>query len=140
MSSTTSKLCQSLQMVDHKTEYLIEAGIPSTCRKNIQINIANDMIQLSVMPKDGSEYEPIQQWEIEEGVHIEGMTTEYKNETLFIRLPKTDAQHSRPIQYTESIEITPVHESVDSMSSGNSCSQSGSPSGCSKSRTSESCE
>lgn len=108
MSSCASETCQSLQMVDRKSEYVIEAHIPCSSCRMIQIALANGEIRLSVLPKDSNDLVPVHSWKVEEGVHIENMTSEYKNETLFIRLPKSETQHGRPLQYTEMIEITPL--------------------------------
>lgn len=108
MSSCASETCQSLQMVDRKTEYVIEAHIPCGSCQMIRIFMGNGEIKLSVLPKECSDWVPVHSWSIEEGVHIENMTSEYKNETLFIRLPKADVQHGRPLQYTETIDITPL--------------------------------
>ncbi|MDO4585771.1 MAG: Hsp20/alpha crystallin family protein [Planctomycetia bacterium] len=108
MSSATSELCQSLQMIDRKTEYVIEAHIPCANCQSMQLVLADGKLSLSVQPKESQDFVPIHSWEIEEGVHIENMTAEYKSETLFIRLPKADVKHGRPLQYTETIDITPV--------------------------------
>ena len=104
--SATADLCQSLQMVDRKTEYVLEAQIPcSTCR-SIQIDLGKGMLNLGIFPKDGGSLVPIHSWDIESGVHVENMTVEYKNGTLFLRLPKS-TESPRPLQYTEAIELTP---------------------------------
>ena len=108
MSSCASETCQSLQMVDRKSEYVIEAHIPCGSCQTIRIALAGGEIKLSVLPKNANDWVPVHSWSIEEGVHIENMTSEYKNETLFIRLPKSDAHHGRPLQYTETIDITPT--------------------------------
>lgn len=108
MSSCASETCQSLQMVDRKTEYVIEAHIPCGSCQQMRIELADNEIKLSIQPKGSNDFVPVHSWSVEEGVQIENMTSEYKNETLFIRLPKSDAHHGRPLQYTETIDITPL--------------------------------
>ena len=108
MSTATVELCQSLQMMDRKTDYVLEAVSPCSSCKYIQIGLCSEELKLGVFPKDGDSVVPIHSWKIENDIHIEGMTAEYKNGTLFIRLPKSETQHPRPLQYCETIEITPL--------------------------------
>lgn len=108
MTCCATEMCQSLQMIDRKSEYVIEAKIPCDSCQSMQIGLADNKICLSVLPTDASDWVPVHSWSVEAGVHIENMTSEYKDGTLFIRLPKSDAHHGRPLQYTETIEITPL--------------------------------
>ncbi|MDO5553572.1 MAG: Hsp20/alpha crystallin family protein [Planctomycetia bacterium] len=104
----STDLCQSLQMVDRKTEYVLEANIPCDKCQNIQLDLSNGQLNLGVLPRDASHVVPLHSWAIEGGVHVEGMTAEYKNGTLFVRLPKSETQSDRPLQYSETLEITPI--------------------------------
>lgn len=108
MSSATADLCQSLEMVDRKTEYVLEAKIPCGTCQNIQLDLSNGQLNLGVLPKNGSHVVPLHSWAIEDGVHIEGMTAEYKDGTFFVRLPKSEAKRPRPLGYSETLEFTPL--------------------------------
>ncbi len=109
MSSSASEKCPSLQMVDRATEYVIEAQIASVTNQTIRISVETGEVKLSILPRDSMEWIDVHRWTIENGVCLEGMTTEYKNETLYIRFPKTDAEHRHPLSYRKTVDISPIH-------------------------------
>ena len=107
MSNATTETCQSIRMIDRKTEYVIEALIPCSTCGSIEITMADGELKLFVRGKDNNDQVCVHTWSIKEGVHVEGITCEYKNDMLYIRMPKSDARHPREIQYTKKIDITP---------------------------------
>jgi len=98
--------CESdCKMLDLKTRYDIE--IPWAGGSSFTIAVNNGTLEVCSAEKDGSS-KPMGTWNIEEGVHTEAMTAEFRDGVLYIRLPKGDEVRPRELQYSEKIEITPL--------------------------------
>lgn len=99
--------CESdCKMLDLKTRYDIE--IPAASENDsFCINIDNGTLQVVAKNSSGKDT-VLGTWDIQEGVHTEAMTTEFRDGMLYIRLPKGDDVRPRELQYNESICIKPI--------------------------------
>ncbi len=94
------------KLLDLKTRYDLE--IPATSAEDsFCIKIDNGTLQVMAKNANGKDV-VLGTWDIQEGVHTEGMTTEFRDGVLYIRLPKGDDVRPRELQYAESICITPL--------------------------------
>lgn len=93
------------KLLDLKTRYDIE--IPASECDAFTISVNNGTLQVATVGKNGSE-NVVGTWDIQEGVHTEAMTTEFRDGVLYIRLPKGDDIRPRELQYSEKIRIQPV--------------------------------
>ena len=93
------------KLLDLKTRYDIE--IPAVSENDsFCISINNGTLQVAANDKSGASV-VLGTWDINEGVHTEAMTTEFRDGVLYIRLPKGDDVRPRELQYSEKICIHP---------------------------------
>lgn len=109
MSAPVAEFCESLQTLERKDEYVVEAAIPAASCRSIQIVFDAYSLDLNVVPFDSDEPTPIHSWEFASGVSPENLTAQYLNGALFIRVPKKGTNGWTPptINYRETIEIVP---------------------------------
>jgi len=94
------------KMLDLKTRYDIEIPTKECC-KSFLIRIKDGMLQVSAIDADGHE-KPLGSLDISEGVHTEGMTTEFRDGFCTFGCRRGDEVRPRELQYSEQIRIQPI--------------------------------